>query len=147
MRPVTLEDAPALAALHATSFDRPWDAGEMAELVAAGAFGRATTSGFILCRDGGGEAEILTIAVDPTARGRGEGRALVEAAAAAAAERGAQSLFLEVAADNVAALALYRRAGFAQVGLRRGYYPGANSRMIDALILSRALNSAPPLRL
>jgi len=147
MRPLTVDDAPALARLHATSFDRPWSAAEIAELVAAGAFGLTAETGFVLCRAGGGEAEILTIAVDPAARRTGRGRALVEAAAAAAVAQGAATLFLEVAADNAAALALYRTSGFEQAGIRRAYYPRPESRMpesrmIDALILSRALNRA-----
>jgi len=142
MRPVTVEDAPSLAIRHQASFDRPWSAVEIAELLTAGAFGLAMDTGFVLCREAGGEAEILTIAVDPAARGAGQGRALVEAAARAAAQRGALTLFLEVASDNAAALALYRAAGFQEVGKRRGYYPRSDSRMIDALILSRALNSA-----
>jgi [ribosomal protein S18]-alanine N-acetyltransferase len=112
MRPLVAADAPALARLHAASFDRPWSATEIAELVAAGAFGLIAADGFILCREGGGEAEILSIAVRPAARGRGQGRALVEAAVAAAAGQGAETMFLEVAADNIAALALYRAAGF-----------------------------------
>ena len=147
MRPVTVEDAASLAALHRASFVSPWGADEIAALLTAGAFGLATDTGFVLCREGGGEAEILTIAVEPAARGAGQGRALVEAAAWAAAARGALTLFLEVAADNDAALALYRAAGFSEAGVRRSYYPRPDprmpgSRMIDALILSRALNSA-----
>ena len=147
MRSLTIEDAPAAAILHAASFDRPWSAREIAELLAAGAFGALSHDGFILCREGGGEAEILTIAVSPAVRGRGQGRALVEAAVAAAVAQGAETMFLEVAADNGAALALYRAAGFSQAGLRRGYYPTEETQMIDALILRRALNSDPALGL
>ncbi|HRD28628.1 MAG TPA: GNAT family N-acetyltransferase, partial [Caulobacter sp.] len=65
------------------------------------------------------------------------GRVLVEAAAATAAARGADSLFLEVSADNAAALALYAAAGFEPAGLRKGYYADG----ADALVLRRTLNS------
>ena len=147
MKSLAVEDSPAAAILHAASFDRPWSAQEIAELLAAGAFGVLSDDGFILCREGGGEAEILTIAVSPAVRGRGQGRALVEAAVAAAVAQGAETMFLEVAADNRAALALYRAAGFSQAGLRRGYYPTEGTQMIDALILRRALNSDPALGL
>jgi len=35
-------------------------------------------------------------------------------------------VFLEVRASNAAALALYRSAGFREIGVRRGYYQNAN---------------------
>lgn len=139
LRAAPAEDAARLAALHAAAFDRPWSAGEIAALMATpGVFALTIDlQGFILCRSIAGEAEILTVAVDPAARRGGVGRALVEAAAGLAAQDGAESLFLEVAHDNTAALALYASAGFERVGLRRGYCaPGA-----DAVVMRRALNT------
>jgi len=138
LRPAGAEDVPALAALHALAFDHPWGASELAGLMASpGAFALLVEGeGFILCRAIAGEAEILTLAVDPAVRRRGTGRALVEAAAGLALLAPAETLFLEVAADNFAALALYRAAGFEQVGLRRGYYASG----ADALVMRRALN-------
>ena len=83
------------------------------------------------------EAEILTLAVTPLVRRNGAGRALVEAAAAIAAARGADSLFLEVAATNAAALGLYAASGFETAGLRRAYYADG----ADALVMRRTLNT------
>jgi tRNA threonylcarbamoyl adenosine modification protein YeaZ len=100
----------------------------------------AQSKGFILCRSIAGEAEILTIAVDPVARRRGWGAALVEMAAGIATETRAEALFLEVAADNLAAIALYQSTGFSKVGLRKGYYPHPDGAK-DALVMRRALNS------
>ncbi|HZC15639.1 MAG TPA: GNAT family N-acetyltransferase, partial [Caulobacteraceae bacterium] len=75
-------------------------------------------------------------------RRAGVGRTLVEAAAVIAAAAGARALFLEVASDNDAALALYRSAGFARAGQRPGYYRrGAGA--VDALVLRRDLNRPP----
>lgn len=133
------EDAGDLAALHAAAFASPWSRADLADLlVSPGAFALlAEGEGFILCRAIAGEAEILTLAVAPAARRRGTGRALVEAAAGVAGTLGAETLFLEVAHDNAAALALYDAAGFSRVGLRRGYYAtGA-----DAVVMRRALNT------
>jgi ribosomal-protein-alanine N-acetyltransferase len=59
---------------------------------------------------------------------------------AGAAARGATRLFLEVADDNAAALALYARAGFSEAGRRPGYYARPDGVRQDALIL--ALNLA-----
>lgn len=126
-------DAPTLAVLHAQAFDHPWSAAEITALLASGAVGLMADDGFILVRAAAGEAEILTLAVAPAARRKGLGRALVEAAVD---QLGSAELFLEVAADNGPAIALYRQAGFSQAGLRRGYYarPGG---AVDALVLRR----------
>ena len=61
---------------------------------------------------------------------------------AAAETAGAHAVFLEVASDNTAAIALYEREGFAPAGIRRGYYAKAGAPPQDALVLRRALNSA-----
>ena len=87
-----------------------------------------------------GEAEILTIAVDPSHRRSGLGQVLLAAASDLASQQGGEALFLEVSVDNEPALALYDRAGFVRVGLRRGYYTGPDGRPIDALVLRRNLN-------
>jgi [ribosomal protein S18]-alanine N-acetyltransferase len=75
------------------------------------------------------EYEIHTIGVDPTFQGRGIGRRLLDAllryadrTAGAATSGGAATVFLEVRTDNAPAIALYRSAGFVEVGLRKRYY-------------------------
>lgn len=126
----------ALAALHAEAFDRPWDEAALAELLSSpGVFLAAEADGFLLGRAIADEAEILTLAVRPTARRAGLGGRLVEAAVVQAAARGATRLFLEVAEGNAAARALYLRAGFSEAGRRRGYYAHADGSREDALTL------------
>lgn len=139
LRAARREEIPALAALHAAAFDHPWPAAEIKALMASpGVFALIVEeAGFILCRAIAGEAEILTLAVAPVARRRGTGAALVEAAANLAEGLECDDLFLEVAHDNVAALALYESAGFARVGLRKGYYASG----ADAVVMRRALNT------
>ncbi|TPG60631.1 GNAT family N-acetyltransferase [Roseomonas nepalensis] len=103
-------------------------------LALEGAFGLAVgeePAGFVLARAAAGEAEVLTLAVDPAAQRAGLGGALLGAAVAEVARRGASALFLEVSERNAPARALYARAGAAQVGLRRRYYPDGS----DALVL------------
>ena len=84
------------------------------------------------------EAELLLLAVEPLARGRGTARALIERTATEAAGRGAARLLLEVRASNPA-LALYRATGFGEIGRRRDYYRGAGGTLHDALTLARPL--------
>ncbi len=131
----------ALAALHAACFTRPrpWTAAEFASLLASPfTFLVAQGGGFALGRAVAGEAELMTIAVPPVARRQGQGRALLTAFLAEALVRGADSAFLEVAADNRPAIGLYRAGGFAETGRRRGYYADAAGG-VDALIMARAL--------
>ena len=129
-----------LAALHATAFDG-------AARWSAGAFARALRdplcfflptggdlNGFALGRVVLDEAELMTLVVARSRRGRGRGRALLSLFEAEARRRGAAAAFLEVRADNDAARALYVAAGWAQVGLRPGYYDG-----IDAALMRKPL--------
>jgi ribosomal-protein-alanine N-acetyltransferase len=129
------DDVAALAALHAMSFPDGWSVASIRELFAGpGVFAFQLAGGFILARAAGGEAEILTLAVAPSARRQGRARLLIQAAAAHALKLGATTLFLEVATGNKAACALYAGLGFASVGLRKGYYAGQ-----DADVLKTAL--------
>ena len=134
------------AQLHAASFKFPWPQEDIEALLMAnsiyaeGAFGKAAElQGFILSRKAADEAEILTIAVKPRRRGRGIAAALMKANMAELQAAGAKSWFLEVEAQNVAALALYRRFGFEQVGERKSYYKKSDGDPALAYILRRSL--------
>lgn len=131
-----------MAAIHAAAFPpgERWGADALAlQLGLPGAFGLlAGPAGFVLARVAADEAEILTLAVLPGERRHGLGRLLLQAACDQAASHGATSMFLEVAAGNTAARALYAAEGFTQAGLRKNYY-GAGR---DALVLRRALTPA-----
>ena len=132
-----MTDPAALAAIHAEAFDAAWDAASLTALLASpGVFAVEEADGFILIRVVADEAEILTLAVRPEARRSGLGARLVEAAMVRAAALGAERMFLEVAEDNVAARALYTRAGFVEAGRRRGYYARTDGSREDALVLS-----------
>jgi len=142
--------APALAAVHRQAFDRAWTALELQNLIdspctfaleAVAQAGLADPLGFIVVRAVAGEAEILTLAVHPDARRRGLARALVQGAATTAQGLGAQTLWLEVAVDNMAAIALYGATGFRAAGKRPRYYARTPGERVDALVMRRLLNS------
>jgi ribosomal-protein-alanine N-acetyltransferase len=134
------EHADVLAQLHATSFPAPWSEEDFAQFLrqpgmrawVAGHNKRGDTkrgdakpgdaAGFILTRRVAEEAEVLTIAVEPDARKRGLGRALLARALDELRTHGVASVFLEVAVKNTAAQALYRALGFTACGTRHGYY-------------------------
>ena len=82
------------------------------------------------------DAQILTIGVVPSARRRGIGQALLDELLAEAKRRGATAVFLEVRLENEAAQALYRRNGFTDLRVRRGYYDNGRA---DGLEMTREL--------
>jgi [ribosomal protein S18]-alanine N-acetyltransferase len=134
-------DAAAIAALHSTSFQRGWGEDEVYRLlveknvIAHRALRGRTMAGFILSRLAAGEAEILSVAIAPKQRGRGYARPLLDLNLRRLAGLGARTVFLEVDENNKPARALYRRAGFADVGRRNSYYQSGAA----ALILRRDL--------
>jgi ribosomal-protein-alanine N-acetyltransferase len=141
--PVITHDAALLAALHRSSFDEPWSEAFFASLLGQPGTMALTVAdpaplGFILVRVAADEAEILTLAVVPSARRAGRGRRLVEAALAALAASTARRCLLEVAADNAAAIALYAAGGFKPCGRRPGYYRRGQVA-VDAVLMERAL--------
>jgi ribosomal-protein-alanine N-acetyltransferase len=87
-----------------------------------------------VARTAGDEAEVLDVAVDPVARGRGIGRALLADALRGLGKGGARRAYLEVRESNTVALRLYESLGFRRVGRRRGYY---RQPAEDALVLAR----------
>jgi ribosomal-protein-alanine N-acetyltransferase len=142
MIPAKPDQAGVLAAIHAEAFDHPWDAAALADLLKAqGVFALIDPRqrGFILIRVAADEAEVLTLAVAPSARRQGLGRRLVEDGAEKAAALGAESLFLEVAADNGAAIALYAALSFKSAGRRARYYARSGAVPVDALVLMKRL--------
>ena len=83
------------------------------------------------------EVHLLNISVDAPFQGRGHGRAMLDWLCCEVRGRGARSILLEVRPSNAPARALYAARGFAQIGLRRGYYPAAGCAREDALVLRR----------
>lgn len=136
-------NADALAQIHAECFStpRPWSADELRGMM-DDRFTACITSenGFAVIRVVLDEAELLTICVAPSARGTGEGRGLLELALHTAKERGAENMFLEVAANNATAIGLYRSVGFVDSGFRKDYYRTPDGARIDALLLQLPLS-------
>jgi ribosomal-protein-alanine N-acetyltransferase len=146
VRKMTWRDIPALAALEPVLFaDDAWSEQTWwAELA-----GRPRRSYVVGERDGavvgyagvdsGGEvADVMTVAVAPTAQGQGLGRVLLDWIIAQSRRGGAQYLMLEVRADNLAAQRLYAQAGFAMLTVRRRYYQPGD---VDALIMRLPLKN------
>jgi ribosomal-protein-alanine N-acetyltransferase len=140
-----MSTAEALARLHARAFagqGRGWSAAEFADLIASPLCCLcAGPHGFALVRVVAGEAELLTIVTDPDHRRQGIAADVLRQVEVAAVGRGALDQFLEVAADNAAARALYADAGYIQIGQRAGYYARHGAAAVDALVLAKVLGT------
>lgn len=87
------------------------------------------------------EAELLQVGVSPDRQGQGIARRFLSGCHQQLSQEGVARLMLEVRASNQAAIRCYRHLGFAEDGIRAGYYPplpGYSARE-DALLMSLAL--------
>jgi ribosomal-protein-alanine N-acetyltransferase len=137
-----------LASIHAEAFERPWSIDEFAALlrlppveayvVNGGGSDPDQPAGFTLLRSDGHDIEILTIATRPEFRRLGLADALLEHISRRATGV-YEKIFLEVAAHNDAAIQLYAKHGFSEVGRRAKYYRMSTGCAADALVLAKTL--------
>ncbi|MFZ2525826.1 MAG: ribosomal protein S18-alanine N-acetyltransferase [Candidatus Ferrigenium altingense] len=141
MRAMTQDDVDAVLAIEQAVQRFPWTRGNFTD---------ALHSGYLCCVDeteSGGirgyailmptvdEAELLNIGVAAAQQRKGLGRAMLAEMLNVARGRKMKRVFLEARSSNVAAIALYRSAGFSEAGARRGYYQGANGSE-DAIVMA-----------
>lgn len=145
LRRLGVLDLDRAAALHAEAFvpfgERAWTRQDMAELLAGpGVAGlllqvEGADAGLAICRVVADEAELITLAVRSAHRRRGAARRLLATAIDHVRAAGAKTLFLEVAADNPAARALYETTGFCVAGSRPAYFRRGSGRAADAVVM------------
>jgi ribosomal-protein-alanine N-acetyltransferase len=145
LRPMTPADMAAVLRLERELFgDEAWSramlAGELAQQPRNRHYLVAEDNGIVAGYAGllaaGAQGDVLTLAVAGDRWGQGTGSALLAALLAEAARRGCAEVFLEVRADNARAQQLYRRYGFTQIGIRRGYYQPSGA---DALVMRKQM--------
>lgn len=147
MRPAVVADAAVLAALHAGSFEEGWSEQDFREWLARKeafavlAFREREAVAFGMALAAGEDAELLTIGAAPGQRRTGLGRGIFHALDAEAAARSLDRWILEVARNNLPAIALYKSEGFVEIGVRTAYYHQKEGRA-DALVLSRPVGRA-----
>ena len=132
------EVADAIAALAARSHQDAWSPQSYHStgdhILCVVAENGPTLVGFALLSLVAGECEVLELVVDEAVRRQGIGARLLDTAQKIAADRGASTFYLEVRASNEGARALYKKAGFAEIGRRSGYY---RSPCEDAVLMKR----------
>ena len=108
----------------------------------------AGLGGYVIFSSAAGESHILNLCVDPACRRQGYAEALLAQAIAVVIVAGAKVMFLEVRVSNSAAIQLYEKLGFVEVGRRHDYYKirgkcanSASGEREDALIMSRELKT------
>jgi ribosomal-protein-alanine N-acetyltransferase len=145
LRAMNTRDLDAVLAIEASAYSFPWSRGNFIDSLAAGyraqvlVDAEAGIVGYFVAMAGVDEMHLLNITVAPAWQGRGLARGMLDALEAECRAQRRPMLWLEVRASNQRARALYARRGFAEVGLRRGYYPAAFSKREDAVVMSRRL--------
>ena len=144
--PAKVHDLASVAVIERTAFSDPWSLRSFREALDSGSvyFACARSDagsvlGYVVAWFVADQGEIANIAVAPDQRGRGVGRALLDAALGEAAARGIAAVFLEVRDSNQRARELYASRGFEEVGRRRRYY---RRPVEDAIVLRRTLTLA-----
>jgi ribosomal-protein-alanine N-acetyltransferase len=150
LRPMTTADLDAVLALELALFgEEAWSrqmlTGELGQQPASRFYLVAEDGGTLVGYAGllaaGGQGDVLTIAVHTARWGQGVGSELLRQLLAEAKRRDCTEVFLEVRADNARAQRLYHWWGFAEVGIRRGYYQPSGT---DAIVMRRDLTGAAP---
>jgi ribosomal-protein-alanine N-acetyltransferase len=144
-RPMREGDLSRVLRVEREAYEFPWSDGIFRDCLRVGyccwvVERENVVEGHGILQIGAGEAHILNLCVRPGASRQGLGRMLLERLLEVARSHGAENVVLEVRPSNDAARRLYAGAGFAEVGMRRGYYPRVGGRE-DALILARVLGA------
>ncbi len=144
LRPMREEDLYQVMAIEQVAYPFPWTPGIFQDCLRVGyccwlveldkrVIGYGVMSVVI------DESHILNLCIHPDWQGRGLGRKLILRLLKTARQHGAETAFLEVRESNLAALALYGKLGFVEIGRRRDYYPAAEGEREDALVMSLEL--------
>lgn len=145
-RPMTTADLDDVVAIERRAYAFPWTRGNFVDSLAAGYLaevllepGDGPPFAYFVAMVGVGEMHLLNLTVLPVRQGLGHGSFLLARLQQHCRERHLQSLWLEVRSGNVRARQLYRRRSFAEVGVRRDYYPAAFGMREDAIVMSLAV--------
>ncbi|MET3131287.1 ribosomal-protein-alanine N-acetyltransferase [Oxalobacteraceae bacterium GrIS 1.11] len=143
--PMLEADIDEVLGLEESVYPHPWSRGNFVDSLASGYHAWVVRDqdgyllGYFLVMEIVDEAHLLNVAVSAEIQGQGLGRFLLNQAVAYARGLGMESVLLEVRPSNTRALDIYRRYGFAQIGLRKAYYPAAGQQREDAIVMRIAL--------
>lgn len=136
-------------AVEARAYQFPWTRGNFIDSLAAGYQAEMLVDdddnlvGYFVAMAGVDELHLLNLTVAPDHQRRGHACTLLDRLEQCCRERGLPSLWLEVRVGNERARQVYRRRGFAEVGMRRSYYPAGPGLREDAVVMSRVVPGVP----
>ncbi len=142
LREITADDIAVVMQVERSAHSHPWRQSSFEDCLKGrqkcwlAEVGRSLV-GYVVVTHGGGDAELLNLAVAPAFQRKGVGQGLLEYATRCVAGK-ADMLFLEVRVSNHKAIELYSKAGFFELGNRKNYYPTVNGHE-DALLMARQL--------
>jgi len=145
LRAIEYGDLEAVLAVERAAYGFPWTLGNFVDSLAAGYLAemlvddRLGLVGYYVAMAGVGEMHLLNLTVTPAQQRRGHSRTLLDALEDRCRDQGLAMLWLEVRASNLRARHVYARRGFAEVGLRRGYYPAGKAQREDAIVMRLTL--------
>jgi ribosomal-protein-alanine N-acetyltransferase len=142
-RPMQEADLTDVIEIERRSYPYPWTRMIFSDCLRAGyscwvCERQGIIEGYGVLSVAAGESHLLNLCVRPETQQQGIGRNLLKYFISIARRHGAEVIFLEVRPSNKAALELYGKSGFNELGVRKDYYPAAIGRE-DALILGRVL--------
>ena len=140
---MTVKHLDLLMPTEAAAYEFPWSRGNFVDSLGSGYpagvlyDAGGTVLGYFVAMVGVQEWHLLNITVAPAQQGNGHGRFLLDHIVSLCREQGAAMLWLEVRRSNLRAQAIYRRYGFAEIGVRHGYYPANPSPLgrEDAVVM------------
>jgi ribosomal-protein-alanine N-acetyltransferase len=141
LHPMTTAQLDAVLAIEVAAYAFPWSRGNFIDSLASGypaqvlLDAQGAMLGYFVAMGGVDEMHLLNITVAPDAQGRGHARFMLGEIVALCRRATAQKLWLEVRGSNLRARAIYRRFGFDDIGLRKGYYPAPQGRREDAIVM------------
>jgi [ribosomal protein S18]-alanine N-acetyltransferase len=140
---LAVRDLDSVVAIERDIYEFPWTLGNFRDSLAAGYSCWAARSpkgliGYAVMMFAANEAHLLNLSIARAWQRLGNGNEMLGHVLRVARKEHAQVIFLEVRPSNPAAQRLYERHGFAQIGVRKEYYPAAHGRE-DALIFSLVL--------
>ena len=138
----------AVAALEQQAHPHPWQRRHFADCLASAYEAQLllagdTLLGYFVAMKGVEEVHLLNITVAPEHQRQGWARVMLDALTLWSRGQGAQWLWLEARDSNTRALHVYKAHGFRHVGVRRQYYPAAQGRREDAVVMSLQLDAGP----
>jgi [ribosomal protein S18]-alanine N-acetyltransferase len=144
-RAMTMADLDAVMPIEQRCYEFPWTRGNFADALACNYWAQllqnpsGELSAYLMAMPGVDEMHLLNITVDIAHQNQGHAHWMMNALKAECIHRQLQYLFLEVRPSNLRAQAIYSKAGFMEVGLRKNYYPAPHGQREDALVMRWAV--------